>query len=161
MIHFKEITKENVWEICNLKVAEKQENYVAGNKDSLVEAYTAIIAGETALPFGIYEDETPVGFIMIGFCNVEEGEIRGVLGNTYSIWRFMIDERYQGKGYGRKALELALDYIRTFPKGPSEYIFLSYEPENKCAAALYRSFGFMETGDIDDGELIAVRGTAN
>ena len=26
-------------------------------------------------------------------------------------------KRYQGKGYGRKAMELALDYIRTFPCG--------------------------------------------
>ena len=36
---------------------------------------------------------------------------------SYLIWRFMIDKKYQGKGYGKEALQLALDYIRTFPVG--------------------------------------------
>lgn len=109
------------------------------------------------LPFGIYCDETPVGFVMIGYDEIRDGEIRGVKGFAYSIRRFMIDERYQKKGYGRAALRLALDHIAARPKGPAESVYLSYEPENGTAAALYRSFGFAETGDTDEGELIAVR----
>jgi len=157
MIHMEPITENNVWKICNLHVGEKQKDFVADNKDSLVEAYVTIAKGEVALPFGLFDDDMPIGFVMIGYDNVEENEIRGVFGNTYSIWRFMIDERYQGKGYGKQALQLAIDYISTFPKGPSEYIYLSYEHENTGASTLYHSFGFEETGDLDDGELIAIR----
>ena len=68
----------------------------------------------------------------------------------------MIDKRYQRKGYGREAIKLALDFIRTWPCGEAKYCWLSYEPENKVAADLYSSFGFKETGDMDGEELIAV-----
>ena len=56
----------------------------------------------------------------------------------------MIDQEYQGKGYGREALRLALEYIKTKPCGDAQYCWLSYEPENEAARKLYRSFGFEE-----------------
>lgn len=62
----------------------------------------------------------------------------------YNIWRFMIDKKYQNKGYGKKAFEIALDFIKKFPNGAAEYITLSYEPNNKVAKELYESFGFEE-----------------
>ena len=68
----------------------------------------------------------------------------------------MIDKDYQNRGFARKAVQLALDYIKTFPCGEAEYCWLSYEPENKAARQLYRSFGFEETGDMDGEEVIAV-----
>jgi diamine N-acetyltransferase len=72
---------------------------------------------------------------------------------SYLIWRLMIDKKYQGKGYGRKALELALDYIRTFPCGKADICWLSYEPENEVAKKLYASFGFIEQPQFyKDGE---------
>ena len=64
----------------------------------------------------------------------------------------MIDKRYQGKGYGRKAMQLALDYIRTLPCGPAESIWLSYEPENEVAKKLYSSFGFVEFPEFYNGK---------
>ncbi len=76
--------------------------------------------------------------------------------NNYNLWRLMIDQQYQHRGYGRKAVELALEFIRTFPCGEAEYCWLSYEPENDVARRLYGSFGFEETGDMDGDEVIAV-----
>lgn len=78
--------------------------------------------------------------------------------NTYFIWRFMIDKRYQGKGFGRKAFQLALDFIRTLPAGPSDICWLSYEPENEAAKKLYASFGFVEDpeGYIEGEEMPAI-----
>lgn len=58
--------------------------------------------------------------------------------------RFMIDRRYQQRGYGREALRLALELIKTKPLGEAEYCRLSYEPGNEVARKLYRSFGFEE-----------------
>lgn len=68
----------------------------------------------------------------------------------------MVDARYQHRGYGRRAAELALDYIQTLPCGPAELCWLSYVPSNDAARALYRSLGFRETGELADEELIAV-----
>ena len=67
-----------------------------------------------------------------------------MLVNNYLIWRFMIDKKYQKKGYGREAMRLALDFIRTFPCGEADYCWLSYEPGNEVARKLYASFGFEE-----------------
>ena len=76
--------------------------------------------------------------------------------SNYNLWRLMIDNRYQQKGYGSKAIELALEFIKTFPCGRADYCWLSYEPENALAKELYSSFGFIETGEMDGEELIAV-----
>ena len=76
--------------------------------------------------------------------------------DNYSLWRLMIDEKYQNKGYGREAVKLALDFVRSFPCGEAEYCWLSYEPENEVARHLYHSFGFVETGEMDGNEVISV-----
>ena len=63
---------------------------------------------------------------------------------------------YQNRGYGKQAVELALRFIRTFPCGKADFCWLSYEPENAVAKSLYAPFGFIETGEKDGEELIAV-----
>ena len=68
----------------------------------------------------------------------------------------MIDEKFQSKGYGKEALRLALAFIRTFPCGKAEYCYLSYEPENVVAKRLYSKFGFIENGEMDDEEIVAI-----
>ncbi|MBR5424551.1 MAG: GNAT family N-acetyltransferase [Clostridia bacterium] len=65
----------------------------------------------------------------------------------------MIDRRHQQKGYGKEAMRLALDFIRTFPAGEAKYCWLSYEPENEVAKKLYASFGFEELPEqYEEGE---------
>ena len=98
-----------------------------------------------------------IGFneAVFGELLVEE-EVPEVLKDNYSLWRLMIDEKYQKKGYGKEAVRLALDFIRTWPCGEAEYCVLSYEPENEVAQKLYHSFGFIETGEMEGDELIAV-----
>jgi len=73
----------------------------------------------------------------------------------YCLWRFMIAEEHQRQGYGREAMRQALDYIRDFPVGEATQCWLSYEPENDAAKALYESFGFRESGEAVDGELVS------
>ena len=157
MIRLEKINGGNVREILELEVAENQKDFVAPNRDSIVEAYTAIAGNAHAFPFGIYDGTVPVGFLMIGF-GAEEcwTDAPDVAKNNYSLWRLMIDKRYQGRGYGREAVRLALEFIKTFPCGRADFCWLSYEPENGTAGKLYRSFGFEETGEKDGEELIAV-----
>ena len=62
----------------------------------------------------------------------------------YYIWRFMIDKKYQQRGYGRESFKQTLDFIKTFPAGKAEYVLLSYEPSNVVGKKLYESFGFNE-----------------
>lgn len=137
----------NFDDLVDLEPYKSQYPFVADNSYSLAEAYANIMSGRYAQPFGIYNGDTPVGFLMIGYNiadNEGDAEKFPILVNNYEIWRFMIDKNYQQKGYGRKAMELALQFIRTFPCGKADYCWLSYNPENEVARKLYKSFGFEE-----------------
>ena len=156
MLRLKKINGKNVWDILQLKVAAEQEIFVADNDVSMIEAYIAITGNGYAFPFGIYEDDTPIGFLMVGFDKDDDWEdAPQIASGNYNLWRFMIDKRFQNKGYGKEALRLALDFVKSFPCGKAEYCWLSYEPENHVARHLYHSFGFVETGDTDGEEVIA------
>ena len=156
MLHLEKVTAKNVWDLLKLDVAESQRSFVAANDVSIIEAYTTITANGHAFPFGVYNDDTPVGFLMIGY-DVDDSweDAPEIAKGSYNLWRLMIDKKYQGMGFGKEAMRLSLDFIRTFPCGEATTCWLSYEPENETARRLYRSFGFEETGEMDGEEVIA------
>lgn len=157
MLRLEKINGKNVWDILKLKVAENQRHFVSSNDRSIIEAYTTIAGNGYAFPFGIYDGDVPVGFLMIGFGTDDYwDDAPPVAADNYNLWRLMIDEQYQNKGYGREAVKLALEFIKSLPCGKAEYCWLSYEPENDIARNLYHSFGFVETGEMDCNEMIAV-----
>ena len=94
---------------------------------------------------------------MIGFDvnSNDEGAPRIVKGN-YNIWRLMIDKKLQGKGFGKKAMNLALEFVNTFPCGTVKYCWLSYESDNDIVRQLYQSVGFVETDEKDREEIVAI-----
>jgi diamine N-acetyltransferase len=138
-ISLREVTRETVKSILNLSVAEEQQKFVASNARSIAEAYFAKDAWFKA----IYADETPVGFLMISDIP-EKAE--------YFLWRFMIDAEHQGKGYGRQALELLIQHIRTRPNAKAFYT--SHRKGSGDPGGFYRKMGFEYTGDEEDGELV-------
>ena len=157
MIRLQEINERNFRDILDLHVRDDQKSFVAPNDMSLIEAYISVSHHGKAFPFGIYDDNEPVGFCMIGF-GVDDGweDAPAIARDNYNLWRLMIDERYQGKNYGKAAMQQILEFIADKPCGPAAYCWLSYEPENEAARALYASFGFQETGEWDGNEKIAV-----
>lgn len=157
MLKLKKINRKNVGEILKLEVFDNQKSFVAPNNISIIEAYLAIVENGHVFTFGIYNDDAPVGFLMIGFDmnSDDEGAPRIAKGN-YNIWRFMIDKKFQGKGFGKKAMNLALDFVNTFPCGTAKYCWLSYESDNYVARQLYQSVGFVETDEKDGEEIVAI-----
>ena len=96
MINFKEITNANIWKVCTLEPFEEQKDFVAENIQSLAEAYATRNEGGNALPLAVYNDETLVGFIMIGKGTVGNEKESELIKKNYSLWRLMIDKKYQG-----------------------------------------------------------------
>ena len=134
MVELREITKENYEECLNLKVAENQKNFVSSTVHSLAQAW---VYYDTAFPFAIYADDTMVGFIMLGYYEVRE---------YYTLWKLMIDEKYQNKGYGKKAVKLGIDYLVNRFK--VKEVYTAYYSTNNIARNLYASIGFRETGEV-------------
>ena len=152
-LHLEKINADNFLALYDLEVSEEQKQFVASNRFSMAEAYARLSNGQFVQCFGIIDGDTPVGFAMIGHDVEEEGSPESV-NKCYLLWRFMIGQQYQRRGYGRDALHLLLDWVLTFPDGPSERFSTTYEPNNEAAKHLYTSFGFIPTGekDCDDEE---------
>lgn len=144
-IRLREITQDSVRAICDLKVSKEQEQFVAPNSVSIAEAHFSKEAWFRA----VYADETPVGFVMLAEVPREE---RAVLGSHF-LWRLMIDERYQGRGYGRKALESVMQHLKE--KSNVNALHTSCREGKGSPKGFYKKMGFNETGEkIDNGERI-------
>lgn len=152
MLKLKKINRNSIGKILKLEVFDNQKSFVATNNSSIIEAYIALTENNHVFTFGIYNDATPIGFLMIGFdVNSDDESTPKIAKGNYNIWRLMIDKKFQGKGFGKKAMDIALEFINTFPCGTAKYCWLSYESDNNVARQLYKSVGFVET-DEKDGE---------
>src|SRR5215203_2860059 len=149
MAEIRPVTKDNWQALIKLKVRDDQKHFVASNVYSIVQAqFGDEYEGHWELqPFGIYEGDTPVGLLMyaLNFSHPRE--------QAY-IQRLMVDEKFQGKGYGKFGMEWMLELFRADER--IKKVSISYEPENEGARKLYASLGFAETGEIVDGETVAV-----
>ena len=140
MIELRPITEENFIDAFNLKLAPGQERFVSHPIRSLAQAY---VYRDQCQPFGIYAGKHMVGYVMVIYdYGVPE----------YDIWHMMIDAEAQGRGYGREALDLVLEYIRTKPFGDSDRVALTCNKDNPIARKLYESRGFSTTGNEDEDE---------
>lgn len=140
-ITLKTIDESNFIECFNLKLAEGQDKFVSHPIRSLAQAY---VYYHQCTPFGIYAGETMVGYVMVIYDH-DTGE--------YNLWHLMIDRGHQGRGYGKQAVRLCLDYIRRNPFGPGGTVLLTCHEENTAAVSLYKSVGFQETGNRDEEEI--------
>ena len=145
MITLQKITSKNCFEICKLKADEK---FVATNEQSMIEAYAYYVEnGEGPLAYGIYNDDQPVGFIMAEYCH-DENDNDGK--PYYYLWRMMIDNNHQGKGYGKAAIDLLAQEIKT--SGKIEKLFTSVVPGNDGPTGFYEKLGFVKTGEMIEDE---------
>ena len=131
------ITRDNLWAVVDLKPHPGQEESVADNIDSIANAYVE----PTFVPLAVYAGDELVGFAMYGQ-HPETG--------AWWVIRLMIDGKYQGKGYGRAAMEAVIAMMAE--RVGCEEIVTSFVPANAVAAELYASLGFHPTGEIEDGE---------
>ena len=137
MIELEQVTKENIGAVLALDVDESQRRFVSSTAESLAQAYAYFT---TAFPFAVSDDGKIVGFIMMGFYE-EKG--------YYTLWKLLIDERYQRQGYGRQALEQGIAFLKE--KFGVNKIYTGVIPENHVAKKLYHSVGFAETGLFENG----------
>jgi diamine N-acetyltransferase len=144
-VTLREITADTVLPVCRLSVREDQRQFVAPNAVSLAQALFAPDAWYRA----IYLGEELAGFVML-----EDQSLRVPVPTNpvVSVWRFMIDQRVQGRGIGRAALEQVIEHVRR--KGVFASLLLSYVPGPGCPEPFYLGLGFRHTGRMDGDEVV-------
>ena len=140
IVSLREVTPDTVRAICRLTVRPDQQGFVAPNAISIAQAHFSPEAWFRA----IYADETPVGFVMLE---------RSAETHEYTLWRFMVAADHQGKGYGRRGLELVIEDIRAADPDATE-LTTSWMPGDGTPEPFYRGLGFVPTGEMDDEEVV-------
>ena len=162
-------TAENLTAILALEVAaDQREHYPRSNAYSIAEAHcphdaidpdvdgldasltrspksiTTLTPAPDAWFRGIYAGETPVGFVLLSL-DPDQSE--------YSVWRFMIDQRFQHRGYGSRAMYQVIDYAMTLPN--AQELTLSHLRGNERFFHFCLHLGFRYTGaEITPGDLL-------
>ncbi|MGM0125784.1 hypothetical protein IGI37_003185 [Enterococcus sp. AZ194] len=144
-IHLLPVNEDNAFLGGTLKSTDKQvqANYTLAVPLAIQEAFKRM---DTVFPYFICLTNKVIGYAAI----VLDEQIPDPE-NRYWLWQFLIDERYQNRGHASKALELLINQFRYLGV---EIITLSTKPENQRAIHLYKKMGFVETGELNEDEVI-------
>ena len=149
MVLLRPISESNREAVEALRVSPAQEQFVSGVAESLLEA--AEEPDGRALYWAVYGDETPVGFVMI---SDEVGSPEYI---PHFLWKLLIDERYQRRGFGTGTLDLIVEYFRRRPG--VEVLWTSAGQGDGSPITFYERYGFERTGEIvfDDEVLLQLK----
>ena len=138
MVKLIEITEENWLEAASLSVKEEQKEFLAPAVGILARGY--VYRNCNPKVFVIENDGVIVGLSLVREFSDEP------LG--YDLQQFMIDRRYQGRGYGTAALQLILDKLRS--EGHYDRVEVCVKKKDAEAIRLYEKAGFVDSGYIDE-----------
>ena len=138
MLRLTEVTEDNWQAVASLSVKEHQKGYLAPAIGILARGY--VYRTCNARVFVIETDGTVVGVALVREFTEEP------LG--YDLQQFMIDQRYQGKGYGSAALKLILEELRR--EGRYDHVEVCVKKEDAAALCLYEKHGFVDSGYVDE-----------
>lgn len=90
------------------------------------------------LTFDIFDGELLVGF----------AQLRKYRKKCYFLWNFAIDQKYQNKHYGTRALLELIDFMKN--EYGAEEMVTTYLFGNEHAKHVYEKAGFIETDVVDE-----------
>lgn len=146
MLHLRKIDRSN-WREATFVTTDPQhkcpldEEWVTSTAFSIVQSVYEP-EWESRL---IYDDEKIIGFVFYGMWAEKQAPL---------LCRYTIDVAHQGKGYGQRALPVVIREMAAQYR--TDYIYLTLEESNARAVHLYRKFGFVPTGEMDEGESVYV-----
>ena len=137
MIRLTEVDERNWTEIAKLAVRDDQKGFLDSAAGILARGYAYRAC--RARVIGITE-----GGIMVGVALVKDLDEEPV---CYDLQQFMIDHRFQGRGYGTKALRLILEELGKERK--YDCVEVCVKKEDTAALRVYGKAGFRDTGYTD------------
>jgi RimJ/RimL family protein N-acetyltransferase len=138
MLRLSEITEDNMLDVFGLSVREDQKGYVSSPVGIVARGY--VYRAQRPRVFAICDDETVVGAALIKDMDEEPA--------CYDLQQFLIDQRYQGRGFGSEALRQILAILKAERK--YDCVEVCVKQEDTCALHVYEKAGFYDTGYIDE-----------
>jgi diamine N-acetyltransferase len=144
MVSLRPLSESDRQAVDALRVAPSQERFVSSVADSMRQA--AEHPGAHAMYWVVHADDTPVGFVMIA------DEVDGPDYVPQYLWKLLIDERHQRRGFGTATLDLIVEYFRGRPG--AEVLTTSAGQGDGSPIAFYERYGFERTDEVSDGEVV-------
>lgn len=138
MIKLFEINEENWMEVAALSVREEQKKFLDSPIGILARGY--VYRACRAKVIGITRKEQVIGAALVKDMEEEPA--------CYDLQQFMIDHRFQKKGYGTQALKLIL--LQLQEEGKYEDVEVCVNKANTAALEMYEKAGFVDTGYVDE-----------
>jgi diamine N-acetyltransferase len=142
LVELRPVNRGNWRQCTKLRVAPEQTGLICDNAVSLAEAGVR----DEATPLAIYANGEMIGLIVY-LKDPDTGD--------YYIHRFMIDQRWQGRRYGKSALYECIRLIA----GLADFngnIYIMFLEWNEHAERLYASVGFQDTGTRSGSEKVFI-----
>ena len=138
MIHLIEVNEENWLDIARLSVSEEQQKYLDRPIGIIARGY--VYRNCNGRVFGIADDTQIVGCALVRDFTDEPF--------NYDLQQFMIDKRFQNKGYGTAALQLILELLKK--EGRFDGVEVCVNREDAAALRVYEKVGFVNSGYVDE-----------
>jgi diamine N-acetyltransferase len=144
-VHLRPLTGENRAELEALRLGPGQDRFVNTVTEALAEAEEE--PGGRAIQWGLYDGDTAVGFVMVS------DEVDGPGYIPHYLWKLLIDDRHQRRGYGTAALDLVAAYFR---RPGVDAMWTSAGQGEGSPIPFYERYGFVRTGELvfDDEVLL-------
>ena len=137
MLRLFDVDETNWMEIRRLSVGMDQEGFLDSAVGILARGY--VYRANRARVIGIADDETTVGVALVKDLDEEPA--------CYDLQQFLIDRRFQGRGYGTEALRLILAGLETERKYGC--VEVCVKRTDAAALRVYEKVGFTDTGYVD------------
>jgi len=150
MLEKRAVLRDHLWPLINLSVHPDQMGRVSSNMKTFAEA--PFETGSRV--WGLWEGDAPVGLMAMVHPREYPYHLDGDDTEAAYLWRLMIDVGYQGRGYGRAAIEMALEVARDWS---CPRLALGISDHDPAAQGFYERMGFKITGRVVDGDRLMVR----
>jgi GNAT superfamily N-acetyltransferase len=145
-IELREVTDDVREALRSIRLGPGQDRFVSSIEESLAEAEMYPQANPWCR--AVYAEGVAVGFVMICWDVVPDPpELRG----PWFLWKLLIDEQHQGRGFGREVVLAIADLVR---QNGGDALLTSFVDEPGGPRRFYEDLGFVPTGDVDHGEIV-------
>lgn len=138
MVKLSDVNEQNWLDVISLSVTEEQKKFLASPIGILARGY--VYRSCNARVYGICDGEQVIGVALVR--NMDEEPA------CYELQQFMIDRRFQNKGYGTEALGLILSVLSKERKYSRVEVCVNMN--DAAALWVYKKVGFEDTGYIDE-----------